>query len=91
MGKAKKRSFRKAINTGENTHSFFVRHVETGCSGLCNKKIKIKDFGLETKDIISLFGISAEELAEAGAAYEDLQALKGCFSLVYISISPDNC
>ena len=40
------------------------------------ESINIKDFSPEMKDIITLFGISAEELAEAGAAYEDLLALK---------------
>ena len=79
MGKAKKRSFRKAINTGEITPGFLSGMSRQDALDYVIKKIKIKDFGLETKDIISLFGISAEELAEAGAAYEDLQALKGLF------------
>lgn len=39
------------------------------------ERINSSDFGPDTKDIIGLFGISAEELSEAGASYEDLKAL----------------
>ena len=38
-------------------------------------RIRAVDFGPQTKDIIGLFGINAEELAEAGATYEELKAL----------------
>lgn len=38
--------------------------------------VRNNDFSAETKNIITLFGISAEELTEAGASYEDLVTLK---------------
>jgi hypothetical protein len=40
-------------------------------------RIKIND---ETKDLISLFGFSAEELLELGAQYEDVIGLKRLLS-----------
>lgn len=43
------------------------------------ENIRLNNLSDETKDIITLFGITAEELAEAGAAYEDLLALKSAF------------
>ena len=42
-------------------------------------RLKKNDFGEETKSFITLFGITDEELSEAGAAYEDLLALKTLF------------
>ncbi len=79
MGKAKKRNFRKGINSGEIAPGFLTSMSRQEALDYVIKRIEEKDFSLKTKDIISLFGISAEELAEAGAAYEDLQALKGLF------------
>lgn len=73
MGKAKKRNFHNCIN-GKNPLPLTFTREEAVCRIMEN--IKADNVGDETKDIISLFGISAEELAEAGAAYEDLVALK---------------
>ncbi len=75
MGKAKKRNFQSCINAG----------ISIGLPATCTredavnfviKNIKANNLGGQTKDVISLFGITAEELSEAGAAYEDLLALR---------------
>lgn len=76
MGKAKKRNFHSCskvnpVLTGKLKREDAVLQVI--------ERLKSNDFSEETKDIITLFGISAEELAEAGAAYEDLVALKTLF------------
>lgn len=76
MGKAKKRNFRSAINTGEIAAGFSDSMSRQEAIDFVAKNIEKKDYGVQTKDIISLFGITAEELAEAGAAYEDLVALR---------------
>lgn len=78
MGKAKKRNFQNCINTGTGG---VMGALPSSCSRkdaveYVIKNIKDNNFGAQTKDVISLFGITAEELAEAGASYEDLVALK---------------
>ena len=77
MGKAKKRNFHSCIKTGGSKLPPAFSRSEAINMVICN--IKAKNYGEDTKDIISLFGITAEELAEAGAAYEDLVALKTAF------------
>lgn len=74
MGKCKRRTMRKA-----DTSYFMTR--ETAVSNIFNiitdKKKKAKK-GFDFKNainMISLFGISAEELSEAGVPYENLKAL----------------
>lgn len=68
MGKAKQRCFRKCkpyssmIMTREDTVKKIVRHFGSN------------DFDRDVKNMISLFGITAEELSEAGATYEELKA-----------------
>lgn len=68
MGKAKRRSLNLGINnqfsnmTREEAVNDIVKNIE-------DKEIVIK--------LISLFGIQAEELLEAGATYEDVIALRG--------------
>ena len=74
MGKSKRRILHKGINdkitniTRDEALSIVVK--------ACNAK-KIDN---ETKDLISLFGFSAEDLLEAGARYEDVIGLKGILS-----------
>ena len=46
---------------------------------ILDNNIQDKNFGDETKSIISLFGLTPEELAEAGAAFEDLLVLRAVF------------
>lgn len=74
MGKAKKRNFHNCIKTGGSSLPPAFSRKEAIKRIIEN--IQADNFSEETKDIITLFGISAEELAEAGAAYEDLVALK---------------
>ena len=68
MGKAKKRSLKLGINdkfqymTRENALEKVVANIE-------NKSKVI--------DTITLFGFSAEEMLEAGAAYEDVMSFGG--------------
>jgi len=68
MGKAKRRSLNLGINnqfsnmTREEAVNDIVKNIE-------DKEIVI--------NLISLFGIQAEELLEAGATYEDVIALRG--------------
>lgn len=68
MGKAKKRSFQNGINdkfpymTREAALASVVKNIE-------NKQ--------EVLNTITLFDFSAEEMLEAGAAYEDVMALGG--------------
>lgn len=76
MGKAKKRNFYSCTKTGLSLNGTIKR--EDAVIQVI-ERFKQNDFGEETKSMITLFGISAEELAEAGAAYEDLLALKALF------------
>lgn len=66
MGKAKKRSFKNGINdkfpymTREQALHAVIENID--------KKSNVID-------MITLFGFSAEEMLENGAAYEDVMAL----------------
>ncbi len=81
MGKAKKRNFRNIVTAGSPVNPSGPAFSREKAIKDVIKNIKNNDFGDTTKDIISLFGINAEELAEAGAAYEDLIALKAVLKL----------
>lgn len=80
MGKAKKRNFHNCVNAGGSMGSLPPTFTREEAVSRIMERVKNNDFGNETKDIISLFGISAEELAEAGATYEDLVVLKSILS-----------
>lgn len=70
MGKSKRRILHKGINdkiTNLKREDALIDVVKA-----CNAK----NIDNETKDIISLFGFSAEELLECGAQYEDVIGLK---------------
>ena len=77
MGKAKKRNFHSCIKTGVNISTPTFSRAEAIKKVVSN--IQDKNFGDETKSIISLFGLTPEELAEAGAAFEDLLVLRAVF------------
>ena len=68
MGKAKRRSLKQGINdrfkymTRESALDSVIKNIE-------NKN--------EVIDTITLFGFTAEEMLEAGAAYEDVMAFGG--------------
>lgn len=71
MGKAKRRSF----NQGKNDRFKYMTR-ESALESVI-KNIEKKD---EVIDTITLFGFSAEEMLEAGAAYEDVMAFGGMIS-----------
>jgi len=71
MGKSKRRILHKGIN--DKITNLKREDALNSVVKACNLK-KIDD---ATKDLISLFGLSAEEVLEAGAQYEDVLGLKG--------------
>ena len=75
MGKCKKRTLHK-LNSKSNSSFFMTREMAVNnifnmVQNSINKNFNIK----EAIDTISLFGISAEELSEAGVPYEYLKAM----------------
>ncbi len=66
MGKSKYRILKKGIN---DKFPYMTR--DTALTSI------VQDMGNQKKviDLITLFGITAEELLEAGAAYEDVVSL----------------
>ena len=79
MGKAKKRNFHNCINSIDSNGNLPQMLSRQDALNRILVGIKSGNCGSEIKDLISLFGITAEELAEAGAKYEDLVALRSCF------------
>ena len=76
MGKAKKRNFHNCINSTGTLGSLPQTLSRQEALLKIMTSIKAGDYSDEIKDLIGLFGITAEELAESGAIYEDLVALK---------------
>ena len=68
MGKAKRRSLNQGIN---NKFQYMTRE------SALDSVIKNMDNKNDVIDTITLFGFTAEEMLEAGAAYEDVMALGG--------------
>ena len=68
MGKAKRRSLKNGIN---DKFPYMTRE------SALSKVIERIDNKEDVIDTITLFGFSAEEMLEAGAAYEDVMALGG--------------
>ena len=68
MGKAKRRSLNQGIY---NKFQYMTREsaLDSVVKNMNNKN--------EVIDTITLFGFTAEEMLEAGAAYEDVMALGG--------------
>lgn len=84
MGKAKKRNFHTCIKVSKNGSPIDIipsAFSRDEAISMIIQNVKDNNFSEETKDIISLFGITAEELAEAGATYEELLAFKSVFLL----------
>ena len=73
MGKSKSRIFRKGINdqipkiSRQDAIKDTVNHLET---------LNVA----EAKNLITMFGLNAEELLEAGASYEAITAIKNIFN-----------
>lgn len=74
MGKSKRRILHKGIN--DQITNIKREDALSDVVKSCNAK-KIDN---KVKDLISLFGFSAEELLESGARYEDVIGLKGILS-----------
>lgn len=74
MGKSKRRILYKGINNQITNlkREDALKDVVKACN---TKKIDDK-----IKDLILLFGLSAEELLEFGAQYEDVISMKGILS-----------
>jgi len=74
MGKSK----RRILHQGRNNLITNLKREDALKSVVeaCNAK----KIDLDIKDLISLFGFSAEELLESGASYEDVIGLKGILS-----------
>jgi len=71
MGKAKKRSLHLGINdriTNLSREDAVAAAIES---------LKKPNRGHEAYNLITLFGLSAEELLEAGASYETVMSLQG--------------
>ena len=68
MGKCKKRTLNKPLT--EKTLS------RESAIELIIKQIKKNYLDTECKNLLTLFGISPEELTEAGATYEEVMVLK---------------
>ncbi len=69
MGKAKRRSFSLGINdrfTSLTREAAILEAVNF-----------LENFDSEAYNIITLFGLSAEELLEAGASYETVKNIRG--------------
>ncbi|MDD3012920.1 MAG: hypothetical protein PHC34_04385 [Candidatus Gastranaerophilales bacterium] len=75
MGKCKKRLIARAKN---EKNQLSISRKEA--IGLVSGELNQDPSSISAKKMISLFGLSAEELAEAGVTYEILRALDGLIS-----------
>lgn len=76
MGKCKKRTLHRANTSYFMTREEAVNNVFKMFSKTTKKHFDIR----KAMDTISLFGLSAEELSEAGVPYENLKALGSAIS-----------
>ena len=72
MGKSKTRILRKGINN-QITKMTREQDVKETVNHLENNNLN------EAKDLITMFGLDAEELLEAGASYESVKAIENIF------------
>lgn len=72
MGKSKSRIFRKGIND-----QFTSMTRETAVNEVA--KFLNSNNSTEARNLITMFGLGAEEILEAGASYESVIALKNIF------------
>lgn len=70
MGKSKRRILHKGINDK------ITNIKREDALNVVVKACNVKKIDNEIKDLISLFGFSAEELLEAGASYEDVVGMR---------------
>ena len=72
MGKSKSRILRRGVQNQIPKLSREDAVLEVVYYLSCNKLA-------EAKDLISMFGLSADEILEAGASYESVVAIKNIF------------
>jgi len=72
MGKSKTRILRKGINN-QFTRMTRDTAISEAVESLMLNKIQ------DARNVITMFGLSAEELLEAGASYESVVSLKNLF------------
>ncbi len=75
MGKSK----RRILSRAKNDKNLFKLTREEAIKIVFGEITK-NTASIEAKNIISLFGLTAEELAEAGISYEVLRSLDGLIS-----------
>ena len=76
MGKCKKRTLHKT-NSKSDSSFFMTREMAVNRIFNMVQQVSTEKFDLkEAVDTVSLFGISAEELSEAGVPYEYLKAME---------------
>ena len=68
MGKCKRRTLTKPVLTSNLKREDAIKQIV--------EKIRLNKLDTETKKLLSLFGITPEELTEAGATYEEAIILK---------------
>jgi hypothetical protein len=73
MGKSKTRILRKGINNQ------FTRMTRDGAV-IETVKLLNKNYTNDAKDLITMFGLTAEEILEAGASYESVKAIQNIFT-----------
>lgn len=72
MGKSKSRIFRKGINDQ------FTSMTRTSAVSEAAKFLNLRKV-TEARNLITMFGLTAEEILEAGASYESVVAIKNIF------------
>ena len=72
MGKSKSRIFRKGINDQ------FTRMTRESAVTEVAKFLEARNI-TEAHNLITMFGLTAEEILEAGASYESVVAMKNIF------------
>ena len=72
MGKSKSRIFRKGINDQ------FTRITRESAVVEVAKHLESRNI-TEAHNLITMFGLTAEEILEAGASYESVVAMKNIF------------
>ena len=73
MGKSKSRIFRKGINDQ------FTRMTRESAVTEVAKFLEARNI-TEAHNLITMFGLTAEEILEAGASYESVVAMKNLFN-----------
>lgn len=72
MGKSKSRIFRKGINDQITKMTRETAVTEAA-------KFLNSNNATDARNLITMFGLSAEEILEAGASYESVKAMKNIF------------